>query len=146
MREHGPAADIINSMVHRYLGHNELEIIALDQGYRIQRAGKPLTGSLSEGEKTAIAFCYFLSTLEAEGRRIKDLIVVLDDPISSLDTRSLNYCVSTVKATFRSSAQLFILTHNINFMNEIKKWFKSKEGKSCILFINTEISEINNSR
>lgn len=30
----------------------------------------------------AIALCYFLSTLEAEGRQPKNLIVVVDDPIS----------------------------------------------------------------
>ena len=90
MRQHGPAAGMINRMIHSYLGHKELEIGTLADGYQLRRGGRPVTGSLSEGEKTAIALCYFLSTLEAEGRQRKDLIVILDDPISSLDTKSLN--------------------------------------------------------
>ena len=129
MRQHGPAADMINRMIHSYLGHKELEIGTLDDGYQLRRSGKPVTGPLSEGEKTAIALCYFLSTLEAEGRRRKDLIIVMDDPISSLDSKALNYAFSIIKAALSEAGQLIIMTHNLHFMNEAKKWLKSKTEK-----------------
>ncbi len=126
IRQHGPAADLLNKMIHNYLGHKELEIGILEDGYQIRRHGKPLTGSLSEGEKTAIALCYFLCSLEADGRKLKNLTVVLDDPISSLDSKALNYAFSLIKVALSQAGQLIILTHNLHFMNEMKKWLKNK--------------------
>lgn len=128
MRKHGPAADRVNTMIHKYLGHKELEIAAKDEGYEIRRNGKVTTAAPSEGEKTAIALSYFLVLLEADGRKREDLIVVMDDPISSLDTRSLNYACSLIRS-LNSVAQLFILTHNAHIMNEIKKWLKNHTEK-----------------
>src|ERR1022692_4965312 len=75
MRQRGPAAGVINDMIHGYLGHKELEIAASEDGYHFRRNGKPMEGSLSDGEKTAIALCYFLARVAAEGRKLKDLIV-----------------------------------------------------------------------
>lgn len=147
LQQHGPAAQTINKLIHNYLGRREIELVAHDEGYQLKREGRVVRGSLSEGEKTAISLCYFLCTLEAEGRQRSDLIVVLDDPVSSLDSRALNYAFSIVKATVGSAGQVFLLTHNINFMNEAKKWLKpqtekeaAKRGKqatSTLLFLNS---------
>jgi wobble nucleotide-excising tRNase len=129
MRQHGPAAGVINDMIHGYLGHKELEIAASEDGYHFRRNGKPMEGSLSEGEKTAIALCYFLARVAAEGRKLKDLIVAVDDPISSLDTKALNYAFSIIKGALSDAAQLIMMTHNLHFMNEAKKWLKKKTEK-----------------
>lgn len=125
VRAHGPAAPKINKLVHDYLGHKELSIEAADTGYTLKRNGKPVKGQPSEGEKTAIALCYFLTTLESDGRALKDLIVVVDDPISSLDTRAMNYACALVLKKLDKAAQLFVLTHNQHCMNEFKKAWKS---------------------
>jgi wobble nucleotide-excising tRNase len=139
MRKHGPAAEMINRMIHSYLGSKELQIATLDTGYEIRRNGNPVRGSLSESEKTAIALCYFLSTLEAEGRQLKNLIVVVDDPISSLDTKALHYASSLVSGKLEGASQLIILTHNLAFMNEVKKWLRSRVNKepptAALLFL-----------
>ncbi|WP_029002478.1 AAA family ATPase [Azorhizobium doebereinerae] len=133
IRTHGPAATAINSLVASYLGHQELTIQPLETGYALHRHGQEIKGFPSEGEKTAIAIAYFLSSLEADGRKLKDLIVVVDDPISSLDTKALNYACSLVKSRLEKACQVFILTHNQQCMNEFKKAWKNKtrreEGK-----------------
>lgn len=144
MREHGRAAESINGLIKSYLGHGLFTIEPLDEGYQIKRGDSPLKGDLSEGEKTAIALCYFLSTLAAEGRKASDLIVVIDDPISSLDTRALNLAFNLIKGFSAQIGQLIVLTHNINFMNETKKWLKrpANEGKAALLFIDvTQVGE-----
>jgi wobble nucleotide-excising tRNase len=125
IKEHGRAAEKINQLIAAYLGHKELSILSVEQGYVIRRRGKPIEGSPSEGEKTAIALCYFLSTLEAEGRSIQDRIVVIDDPISSLDSRALNYACSLILSRLANADQVFVLTHNQNCMNEFKKAWKN---------------------
>lgn len=124
MRKHGGAAGLINQMVRSYLGHSELELGTLDEGYELRRNGRTIRGPLSEGEKTALAICYFLATLDAEGRKRQDLIIVIDDPVSSLDTKALNYAFSIIKSAVSEAAQVIILTHNLHFMNEAKKWLK----------------------
>ena len=131
VREHGPAAKVITTMIHSYLGRKDIELAPREDGYELRRNGKAIRGSLSEGEKTAIALCYFLSTLAAEGRKRKDLIVVIDDPVSSLDTQALNYAFTIVRAVVSDAGQLFLMTHNLNFLNEAKKWLKPKTEREA---------------
>jgi wobble nucleotide-excising tRNase len=125
VRTHGPAADKINKLVSTYLGHSELTITPIAEGYDIHRHGHPLTGAPSDGEKTAIALCYFLATLDADGRALRDLILVIDDPISSLDTKALNYACSLLKSSVGQAAQVILMTHNLPCMNEFKKTWKN---------------------
>lgn len=126
IQEHGQAAGKINQLISSYLGHSELAIVAVDDGYEIHRHEKAIVGLPSEGEKTAIALCYFISTLEVEGRRERDLIVVIDDPISSLDTKALNFACSLIKSRLNGVSQLVVLTHNQQCMNEFKKAWKGR--------------------
>lgn len=129
LRDHGPAAEHINKLISGFLGHSEIAIAAANVGYSLVRHGGRSLGHLSEGEKTAITVCYFLTLLEADGRRSGDLIVVVDDPISSLDTRSLNYAFNLLKAHLDRVGQLFVLTHNLHFMNEAKKWIRPSRAE-----------------
>lgn len=126
IRAHGPAATAINKLVASYLGHSELTIHPVEEGYRLHRYGTPITGAPSEGEKTAIAISYFLSSIEADNRKLKDVIVVIDDPVSSLDTKALNFACSLVRSRLDNAGQVIILTHNLQCMNEFRKAWKSK--------------------
>lgn len=134
VRDHGPAVERINAALRAYLGHGELRLEVFEEGYRILRHGAVLAGPLSEGERTAIALCYFLSKLEEEGRDISTQIVVIDDPVSSLDAGALNYTFNLLKGRLQNAQQLFILTHNLAFMNEVKKWLKSPSKKEHASF------------
>lgn len=141
LSEHGPAADRMNQLIASYLGHDRISIEVQGEGYSICRDRKAINKPLSEGEKTAIAFCYFLVLLTGEGRKLSDLIVVIDDPISSLDTRAMAHVVSLIKFSLDSCAQLFISTHNIDFLWEMKKWLNGKRLKdqAAFLFLNSII-------
>jgi wobble nucleotide-excising tRNase len=59
---------------------------------------------------------------------------VVDDPVSSLDAGALNYAFNLLKNTLQNAEQLIILTHNINFMNECRKWLKSMGKTKRSLF------------
>ncbi|MCK1397099.1 AAA family ATPase [Bradyrhizobium sp. 4] len=143
VQQHGPAADKINALIRSYLGHGELTIVAVAEGYELHRRGALVTGAPSEGEKTAIAICYFLSTLEAEDRKIKDLIIVIDDPVSSLDTKAMNYACGLIRNRLSNASQLIVLTHNQHCMNEFKKvwkgWAKAEPAKATLKFIDVSI-------
>jgi wobble nucleotide-excising tRNase len=145
LRSHGLAVEPINKLLASYLGHGDLTLTTLETGYQIQRKGEPIDGPLSEGEKTALAICYFLSKLEENGRELEETIVVIDDPISSLDTKALNYAFNLLKLALGEAAQVIFLTHNLQFMNETKKWLKplSREGDkpptATLLFLEVKL-------
>ncbi len=143
VQQDAPSAAKINELVKAYLGHAELTIASVEKGYELHRHGKLAKGAPSEGEKTAIALCYFLTTLEAEARKPKDLIVIVDDPISSLDTKAMHYACAIILGRLNSVAQLFVLTHNQQCMNEIKKSWKGLARKeppeARLLFIDVKL-------
>ena len=87
-------------------------------------SGKPAK-ELSEGERTAVSFCYFLTELAAEGRKLEDLVLVIDDPVSSLDTAARTYAYSLMTRMTKKCAQVIVLTHNTSFMNMVKREFQN---------------------
>lgn len=113
--------------------------------YEVRRADGTIAENLSEGEKNFIAFLYFYHLVygsdSAEGET-RDKIVVIDDPVSSMDSASL-FIVSTLVRQMievcRNNAdnrnrtaqgnfikQIFVLTHNAYFHREVSYSYVSK--------------------
>ncbi len=125
-----PDIEAINS----YLKALNLTKYSLHEDYRIVLNSDVLENSkaemiLSDGEKTTLAFAYFLARLKLFYKKedLKDLVVVIDDPISSLDEQRI-YSTSDIVAKInqelageklsneKDKAQVFVLTHNHTFM------------------------------
>jgi wobble nucleotide-excising tRNase len=136
--EHRRPADELNSELASYLGHTDIKFEIIENGYRIMRNGKPATG-LSEGEKTAIAFLYFLKALNDKDFEVKEGIIIVDDPVSSLDANSLFYAFGFMQTRVKDAGQLFILTHNFPFFRQVKHWYNKSAKKSCSYYM-TECS------
>ena len=66
IEEHRRPAEQLNEELRNYLGHDQLKFQIKDAGYLLTRDGVPAS-NLSEGEKTAIAFLYFLKSLQTSG-------------------------------------------------------------------------------
>ncbi len=126
LREHASATQELNQAIEAFLRHSDISLHAVEEGYRLQRRDGTPVSRLSEGEKTAITFCYFITSIEADNRKLKDTIVVVDDPISSLDTRALTYMASLIRKRLDGAKQLFVFTHNAPFMSEMRKWIYSR--------------------
>ncbi|GAA9513400.1 hypothetical protein HpHA308_14260 [Helicobacter pylori] len=78
--------------INNYLKALNLPKYSLDTDYRIVLNSDALENSeakiiLSDGEKTTLVFAYFLARLKLFYKKedLKNLVVVIDDPISSLD-------------------------------------------------------------
>lgn len=120
-QHHKPAAELTNE-IRAYLGRDELAFVAQANGYSITRYGQPAT-HLSEGERTAIAFLYFLKSLQDTEFDMKNGVVVIDDPVSSLDANALYSAFGFMKDRTKDAGQLFILTHNFTFFRLARNWF-----------------------
>lgn len=123
----GEGAEQFNKALHRFLGRSELTLRFKSSsfGYEIIRNNTgEHDGNLSEGEKTAIAFVYFITKLTENNNRLEDTIVVIDDPVSSFDSNHLFHCYSFLRIHCEAAMQLFVLTHNFNFYKLIRDWFE----------------------
>jgi wobble nucleotide-excising tRNase len=126
--EHRQPAEELNEDLHKYLGHDELRLEVKDAGYAITRNGAPAQ-ALSEGETTAIALLYFLKSLQDRRFDLANGVVVLDDPVSSLDANALYLAFGFIRERTQHAAQLFILTHNFTFFRQVRNWFHNLRGQ-----------------
>lgn len=122
VRQHVLPAEELTRDVAGYLGREELQFVPEHNGYTVMRGGHPAI-NLSDGERTAVAFLYFLKSIEGTDFDLADGIVVIDDPVSSLDANSLFSAFSFLKSRTLNAKQLFILTHNFSFFRQVRDWF-----------------------
>lgn len=128
-----PPAKWLNQRLHSLLGRSDIRIEPVEGNrYAIYRHGEPAF-HLSEGECTALALLYFVRSLSTHGRIRRDQIVVIDDPVSSLDDHFAIGASSLLWAeliqpsvcgcgkpdgcpcnerSMRDCGQVFLLTHN----------------------------------
>ncbi len=127
-----PTIDRINSILLSF-GFDNFQIepsLENKHYYKIRRNnGEPAEDTLSEGEITLITFLYFIQL--AEGSLDKDnittdRIIVLDDPVSSLDSNVLflvssllKKIIDDVKRGDNHIKQFLLFTHNVYFHKEV---------------------------
>ncbi|QHS13134.1 AAA family ATPase [Shewanella sp. Arc9-LZ] len=136
-----PAVNEINRLLMAY-GFVNFEIVPsqqLENHYVIQRQNGELAfESLSEGEVTFITLLYFVQL--ANGALTRDAVaqsrvVVIDDPISSLDSNVLYIVSAIVKGIIKevkdgsSIKQLLLFTHNVYFHKEAS--FQNGRSNGC---------------
>lgn len=127
--EHRQPAEQLKDDLRKYLGHDELQLEIKDTGYAITRNGVPAQ-ALSEGETTAIALLYFLKSLQDRRFDLSKGVVVLDDPVSSLDANALFLAFGFIRERAKDAAQLFIFTHNFTFFRQVRNWYHHLKGQN----------------
>ncbi|KGD08640.1 ATP-binding protein [Burkholderia pseudomallei] len=159
LRDEKRGAEQVNQHLGHFLGHGGLSLSAVEEAntatYRFQiLRGDQVAYNLSEGECSLVAFCYFLAKLEDIETKGKKLIIYIDDPISSLDSNHIFFVFSLIenyitkpiedangktildgngKPTYRYE-QLFISTHNLEFLKYLKRLTKpAKDSESFLI-------------
>ena len=126
--EHRQPAEDLNEDLRKYLGHGELCLEIKETGYTITRGGMSAR-TVSEGETTAIALLYFLKSLQDRRFELARGVVVLDDPVSSLDANALFLAFGFIRERAGDAGQLFVLTHNFSFFRQVRNWFRHLNGR-----------------
>lgn len=137
LKDESKGAEKVNELLNNYLGHSFLSLEAIefedeytgDKKYRfeIHRDNKKAY-HLSEGENSLIAFCYFMAKLQDIETKGKKPIIWIDDPISSLDSNHIFFIYTLINTQIFGESneeenfeQLFISTHNLNFLKYLKR-------------------------
>jgi len=127
-----PTVNSINGILKRF----GFESFALAENinekgtYRIVRPdGSDAQTTLSEGEYRFISFLYFYHLIYGSRNRSsvpQNKVIVIDDPISSLDSNVLFIVSTLVRSVLRDCKenrngvqQVFLLTHNVYFHKEV---------------------------
>lgn len=120
--EEAKGAERINQLLVAYFGRDDLRIsVSPQKRFQIVR-GNLVAKNLSEGEKTAIAFAYFITRVQDGRHSLADTRIVIDDPISSLDANHLFNTYALIKTQLGACCQLFISTHSFEFYNLVREW------------------------
>jgi wobble nucleotide-excising tRNase len=75
--------------------------------------------SLSEADKRTLAFAFFIARLE-RNPRLKECIVVLDDPVSSLDLNRRRASIRLIAKTSKECRQVITLSHDAHFVRDLR--------------------------
>ncbi len=133
----------LNKYIHSFLGREEINVEVIKDGeneYFTLKRNDDKAINLSEGEKTAIAFSFFLTKL-LELEDLKTAIVYIDDPVSSLDSNHIFQVNALLKDFFfhkhdENSSwelkcdQLFVSTHNFDFFTLLRELPKADQQHS----------------
>lgn len=135
-----PTVDEINKLLETY-GFKNFKIVPTPtdaNSYQIQRDnGDDAHATLSEGEATFISFLYFLQFIKggtSPENVTEKRVVVIDDPISSLDSNILFIVSSLIKEIIKdirngdgNVQQIIVLTHNVYFHKELSNIYLLRE-------------------
>ena len=141
----------LNEFIQKFLGRDEIKVVVDNLGseeqFRLRRKESKAV-NLSEGEKTAIAFSFFLTKL-MECKDLSKTIVYIDDPISSLDSNHIFQVNALLKDFFFSKEkpedensptvlncmQLFLSTHNFDFFGLLRELPKPKDSNKFYYYV-----------
>lgn len=92
--------------------------------------------NLSQGEESLLAFCYFLAKLEDVETKDAKPVIWIDDPVSSLDGDHIFLVYGLLMSEIvekGSYKQLFISTHNLDFLKYLKHFGSPKNIQRYML-------------
>jgi wobble nucleotide-excising tRNase len=133
----------INRRLETLLGSDSVQIsvtkVSGEERFKLVRRDGSSAKHLSEGEKTAIAFAFFLTKLQ-EIKEFNKAIVFIDDPISSLDSNHIFQVNAIIKEVFfeqdagtnewkAKCKQVFLSTHNFEFFGLLREIGPTKHTK-----------------
>jgi len=159
LRDERRGAEAVNKYLSHHFGHEGLKLIAVDdaigeeEGVRFEvRRGDDKAYNLSEGECSLLAFCYFVARLEDAESQAKELIIYIDDPVSSLDSDHIFFAFSLIQGLIAAPTvdangnktdrykQLFISTHNLEFLKFLKRLIRPQVGGNEHLIVVRTVS------
>ena len=119
LKSESEAVKRINIILQNSLAHSEISLKSVDDEegiyFEVSR-NEERAYNLSEGEKSLIAFAYYIARLESLSTEEKSkTILFIDDPVSSLDENNIFYIYNLIFCLLDKDEflQYFLSTHNL---------------------------------
>jgi len=133
IRRSSVAVEKMNEVLLLMLREGHIEVFPITENtFEFRRNGVAAT-NLSDGERTAVTFAYFLVSLEDNDQKLEDTVVFIDDPISSLDSNHVYSVWALINERLEKAKQLFVSTHNNELFTLIKdEWVNHRAQQNFI--------------
>jgi wobble nucleotide-excising tRNase len=97
-------------------------------------AKRSFATTLSEADKRTLAFAFFVARLHADSS-LEKRIVVLDDPVSSLDRGRRTNSIRTIGEIATKCGQLIVLSHDPYFVRDLRDYLavRKPDPIECVL-------------
>ena len=98
-----------------------------------QLPGAPcFRNTLSSGDKTTLAFAFFAAMLKK--MELKDIVVVIDDPISSMDYFREAHTCEIINDFAESAKQIIVMSHHAEFLCKLWKSHRGNNTKALEVY------------
>jgi wobble nucleotide-excising tRNase len=120
-----------------YLGsapRSEYGLLLRDKPVHLEGASPSFTTALSEGDKRTLAFAFFIARALNDtnlGRKI----VVIDDPMCSLDKNRRHATLTLIQNIREKARQLIILAHDAYFLRDLRDAARKKDKHAPIALL-----------
>ena len=133
LKSESEAVKRINMILQNSLAHSEISLKSVDDEegiyFEVSR-NEERAYNLSEGEKSLIAFAYYITRLESLSTEEKSkTILFIDDPVSSLDENNIFYIYNLIFCLLEKKEflQYFLSTHNLDFLKYTNRFSNKKD-------------------
>lgn len=133
LKSESEAVKRINMILQNSLAHSEMSLKSVDDEegiyFEVSR-NEERAYNLSEGEKSLIAFAYYITRLESLSTEEKSkAILFIDDPVSSLDENNIFYIYNLIFCLLEKKEflQYFLSTHNLDFLKYTNRFSNKKD-------------------
>lgn len=147
----------VNEYLNHFFALDTLSLVAEEDEseskykFQIMRGNQPAY-NMSEGERSLMSFCYFMAKLKDTENKEENLIIYIDDPVSSLDNNHIFFVFSLIESVLTKPEknpdgsnsyrykQLFISIHNLDFLKYLKTLSvpKPRKGGSEFFLVEKE--------
>lgn len=94
--------------------------------------GPPSFGTtMSDGDKRTLAFAFFIATTLADAK-LASRVIVIDDPMCSLDLNRKHHTRSVLKTLHSKAAQLIVLAHDLYFIRDLRDTLRKEDAATPI--------------
>lgn len=85
----------------------------------VESGTPPFAKALSEGDKRTLAFAFFIACAVGDPK-LTDRIVVIDDPMCSMDRNRRHHTIAVLRKVGSIAAQLVVLAHDAYFLRDLR--------------------------
>ena len=136
------AAFSISGMSANFRGaapRSEYGLLLRNKPIPLEGGAPTFATALSEGDKRTLAFAFFVASTLADPK-LAQRIVVIDDPMCSLDANRKHHTRSVLKNIYNGAEQLIVLAHDAYFIQDTRNALLKSDSTAKISIFQLSLS------
>lgn len=97
----------------------EYGLLMRGKSISVEAGTPPFAKALSDGDKRTLAFAFFVASA-LEDPKLAERVVIIDDPMCSLDRNRRHHTRAVLKKIGAKAAQLIVLAHDAYFLRDLR--------------------------